>query len=146
MNSFNFYGAETGFLAHLLKLLKVGGQLCIGSEVLSCEFTPEQLSNPPFVYAFKLPSPNKEADVFRGDFLKQHTPSWWRDFFTASGLLDVETCYELDDAEATYQELVRYKYENNTDPFNVQICLDQLEWGHRNQSNKTLFVLCARKR
>jgi len=146
MNSFNFYGANPRFLAHLLKHLKPGGRLCIGSEVLSTEFTPDQLANPPFVYAFNLPPPNEHVNVFEGDFIKQHSPSWWRDFFQASGLVDVETCYELDDAEAIYQELVRYEYENNIDPFDVQICIDQLEWGHTHQPHKSLFVLCARKR
>ncbi len=146
MNSFNFYGAKPGFLAHLLRHLKAGGRLCIGSEVLSHEFTPEQIANPPFVYAFNLPPPNQDVNVFTGDFITQHTPGWWRDFFQASGLVDVETCYELDDAEAIYQELVRFEHENHTDPFDVQICLDQLEWGHAHQPHKSLFVLCARKR
>ncbi|HSB66264.1 MAG TPA: class I SAM-dependent methyltransferase [Anaerolineales bacterium] len=146
MNSFNFYGAKPGFLAHLLKHLKPGGRLCIGSEVLSVEFTPEQLVNPPFVYSFNLPPPNEHVNVFTGDFLTQHTPGWWQDFFQASGLMEVETCYELADAEAIYEELVRYEYENNIDPFDVQICLDQLDWGHTHAPHKSLFVLCARKR
>ena len=145
MNSFNFYGANPGFLAHLLKHLKPGGRLCIGSEVLSAEFTPEQLANPPFVYAFKLLPPNEQVDVFTGDFLKQHTPGWWRDYFQTSGLMDVETCYELEDAEEIYQELVRFEYENNIDLFDVQICLDQLEWGHTHQPHKSLFVCCTQK-
>ncbi len=38
------------------------------------------------------------------------------------------------------------EHENHTDPFDVQICLDQLEWGHAHQPHKSLFVLCARKR
>jgi SAM-dependent methyltransferase len=145
MNSFNFYGANPGFLAHLLKHLKPGRQLCLGSEVLSVEFTPAQLANPPFVYAFRLPPPNEHVDVFSDDFLKQHTPGWWQDFFQASGLLAMETCQELDDADVLYQELVRYEHENNIDPFDVQICLDQIEWGRDHQPRKTLFVLTARK-
>ncbi len=146
MNSFNFYGAEPGFLAHLLKHLKPGGRLCIGSEVLSVEFTPEQLANPPYVYAFNLPPPNEDVNVFEGDFIKQHSSGWWRDYLQDSGMLDVETCYELEDAEAIYQELVRYEYENNLDPFDVQMLLDQFEWGRAHQPHKSLFVLCARKR
>jgi len=145
MNSFNFYGANPGFLPHLLKHLRQGGRLCIGSEVLSAEFTPEQLANPPIVYAFNLPPPNEHVNVFEGDFIKQHTPGWWRDFFQASGLMDVETCFELEDAESIYQEMVRYEYENNVDPFDVQICLDQFDWGHAHQPHKSLFVLSARK-
>ncbi len=57
----------------------------------------------------------------------------------------METCYDLVGAEVIYQELVRYEYENNIDPFDVQICLDQLEWGHSHQPRKSLFVLAARK-
>jgi SAM-dependent methyltransferase len=146
MNSFNFYGAKPGFLGHLLKHLKPGGGLCIGSEVLSAEFTTQQLANPPFVYAFNLPPPNEHVNVFEGDFITQHTPGWWQAFFHDSGLVDVKSCYELEDAESIYQELVRYEYENNIDPFDVQICIDQLEWGHTHQPHKSLFVLAARIR
>jgi SAM-dependent methyltransferase len=146
MNSFNFYGGSPGFLDHLLKHLKSGGQLCLGSEVLSTEFTTEQIANPPYVYAFNLPPPNEHVNVFTGDFQKQHTPGWWRDLFESSGLLEVETCYALDDADVLYEELVRFEYENNIDPFDVQICLDQIAWGRVNQPRKSLFVLTAHKR
>jgi cyclopropane fatty-acyl-phospholipid synthase-like methyltransferase len=145
MNSFNFYGGNQAYLEHLHKHLKPGGQLCIGSEVLSTEFTPEQLANPPEVYAFRLPAPNEHVDVFAGDFVKQHTPGWWRDLFQNSGLLEVETCYELEDADLIYQELVRYEHEYQIDPFDVQICIDQLEWGRTHQPRKSLFVLTAHK-
>jgi SAM-dependent methyltransferase len=145
MNSFNFYGGNLGFLQHLLKHLKPGGQLCIGSEVLSAEFTEEQNANPPPVYAFRLPHPNEHVDVFKEDFSKQHTSDWWRDLFQSFGLLNVEYCHELADADVIYEELVRYEYEHNIDPFDVQICLDQIEWGRTHQPNKTLFVLTASK-
>ena len=145
MNSFNFYGGNVDFLKHLLKHLKPGGQLCIGSEVLSAEFTDGQMQTPPPVYAFKLPPPNEHVDVFEDDFRKQHTATWWRDLFQSSGLLQVEYCHELEDADVIYEELVRYEHEHNIDPFDVQICLDQIEWGRTHQPRKTLFVLTARK-
>jgi SAM-dependent methyltransferase len=143
MNSFNFYGGSLNFLKHLLKHLKPNGQLCVGSEVLSAEFTEEQTVNPPPVYAFRLPPPNEHVDVFQDDFKKQHTPGWWRDLFQSSGLLNVEHCRELEDAGVIYEELVRYEHEHQIDPFDVQICLDQIEWGRAHQLNKTLFVLTA---
>jgi cyclopropane fatty-acyl-phospholipid synthase-like methyltransferase len=145
MNSFNFYGGSVEFLHHLLKHLKAGGQLCLGSEVLSDEFTAEQLQNPPQVYAFQLPPPNEQVDVFEDDFKKQHTPQWWRDLFERSGLLQVEYCAEPDDADVLYEELVRYEYEHNLDPFDVEICLQQMDWGRTHRPRKTLFVLTARK-
>lgn len=145
MNSFNFYGGSRDYLHHVLKHLQPGGQICIGSEVLSAEFTDEQMKNPPPVYAFRLPPPNEHVDVFHDDFVKQHTPRWWWDLFASSGLVDVECCYELEDADIIYEELVRYEHENNIDPFDVQVCLDQIEWGRIHQPRKTLFVLTARK-
>jgi hypothetical protein len=41
---------------------------------------------------------------------------------------------------------VRYEYEHNLDPFDVEICLQQMEWGRTHRPRKTLFVLTARKR
>jgi hypothetical protein len=78
--------------------------------VLSDEFTAEQLQQPPHVYAFQLPPPNEYVDVFEDDFKKQHTPAWWRNLFEQSGLLDVEHCVEVDDADALYEELIRYEH------------------------------------
>ena len=146
MNSFNFYGGTTDFIQRLLTHLKPGGQICIGSEVLSSEFTEDQLANPPYVYAFQLPAPNEHVDVFEGDFKKQHTPAWWCSLFKSSGVLQVESCQEIEDADAIYEELVRYEHENNIDPFDVQICLDQIEWGRTHEPRKTLFVLTAKKK
>ena len=145
MNSFNFYGGSVDFLNHLLKYLKSGKQLCIGSEVLSAEFTREQITNPPPVYAFRLNPPNEHVHVFEDDFKKQHTPDWWQELFQSSGLLGVEHCHELRDADLIYEELVRYEHEHRIDPFDVQICLDQIEWGSTHQPRKTLFVLTAHK-
>jgi hypothetical protein len=138
MNSFNFYGDSVNYLQHLLKHLKPGGKICIGSEALTSEFTREQLESPPPVYAFKLPPPNEHVNVFEDDFKKQHTPGWWKDLFHSSGFLQVEDCHELEDADVIYKELVRYEHEQ-------QICLDQIEWGQTHQPRKTLFVLTARK-
>ena len=139
MNSFSFYGGSVDFLNHLLKHLKPDGQLCIGSGVLSAEFTQEQLANPPAVYGFRLPPPNEHIDVFEDDFKKQHTPGWWRDLFQTSGLLDVKYCHELEDADVIYEELVRYEHEHTIDPFDVQICIDQIEWGRVQQPPQNAF-------
>lgn len=145
MNSFNFYGGNVEFLRHLLRHLKPGGQLCIGSEVLTREFTPEEIQNPPHVYAFHLPPPHEHVDVFQGDFIKQHSPGWWRDFFENSGLLHVEYCEHLDDVAVLFEEMLRHEYELNLDPFNVQMCLQQMEWDHHHEPKRSLFVICARK-
>jgi hypothetical protein len=85
------------------------------------------------------------VDVFEGDFIKQHTPNWWRKLFENSGLLQVECCEELEDADVLYEELVRYEHEHNIDPFDVEMCIEQMAWGHANRPHKSLFVLAAHK-
>ena len=145
MNSFNFYGGNEGFLHHLLQHVRPGGQLCIGSEVLTDEFTEQQLQNPPYVYAFRLPPPNEHVDVFEGDFIKQHTPGWWRNLFESSGLLHVEICEHLEDAALLYEEMVHHNYMHNLDPFDLQICLQQMAWDRQNRSKRSLFVIGASK-
>jgi len=145
MNSFSFYGGSVGFLNHLLPHLRQNGQLCVGSEVLSDEFTPEQLTSPPAVYSFRLPPPNGSVDVFEDDFKKQHTPGWWEELFVRSGLLAVEQCCELEDAGLLYEDLVRYEHESGVDPFDVQISLQQIEWGKTHTPRKSLFTLTAHK-
>ncbi len=145
MNSFSFYGGSTGYLAHLLRHLKAGGVLCVGSEVLSDEFTEEQLRNPPHVYSFKLPPPNEGIDVFHDDFVKQHTAVWWRDLCVRSGLLEVLEYAELADADVLYEDMVLFEHEHGIDPFDVEICLEQIEWGRQHRPKKSLFTLTARK-
>jgi cyclopropane fatty-acyl-phospholipid synthase-like methyltransferase len=146
MNSFSFYGGSIDFLNHLLPHLKHHGQICIGSEVLSDEFTPAQLLDPPSVYSFRMPPPNEAVDVFEGDFKKQHTPKWWKELFERSGLLEVEQCGELEDADLLYEDLVRFEHEYEVEPFDVQISLQQIEWGRKNTPRKSLFVLTAHRR
>jgi SAM-dependent methyltransferase len=145
MNSFSFYGGDNKFLRHLLPHLKPGGQLCIGGEVLSDEFTREQLQNPPRVYAFKLPPPNDHVDVFADDFSRQHIPEWWRNLFDQSGMMQVEDCQFLDDADELYEDLVLFNIEHNLDPDDVAISIEQIEWGRTHTPHKSLFALVARK-
>jgi SAM-dependent methyltransferase len=145
MNSFSFYGGRIGFLQHLLKHLRGDGLLCIGSEVLSDEFTAAQLQDPPYVYSFKLPPPNENVDVFEDDFKKQHTPGWWKSLFESSGLLQVLSCQELADAEILYEDLVLYNIEHGLDPEDVEISIAQLEYGRQQRPHKSLFTITARK-
>jgi cyclopropane fatty-acyl-phospholipid synthase-like methyltransferase len=146
MNSFSFYGGSIEYLRHLLPHLTPGGILCVGSEVLTDEFTEDQLRNPPHVYSFRFPAPNEDVDVFEGDFKKQHTPAWWQELFQSSGLLDVLDCHELEDAGVLYEDMVLFEDEHRIDPFDVAICLEQIEWAiSGNRPQKSLFTITARK-
>lgn len=144
MNSFSFYGGSVEYARRIASHLKPGGILCIGSEVLSDEFTEEQLNNPPHAYAFRLPPPAGHVDVFEDDFKRQHTPGWWQNLLEAAGL-EVLDCHELEDADVLYEDLVLFEHQHGIDPFDVEICLEQIEWGRHNRPKKSLFTLTACK-
>jgi SAM-dependent methyltransferase len=143
MNSLSFYGGSGGFLRHLLVHLKPGGAFGVGGETLSEEFTPEQLAHPPEVYHYCLPG--TDTDVWENDFLKLHSPPWWEQLFTESGLLRVLACQELDDAEVLYEDLVLHQLAHDLDPDDTARSIAQIEWGRANRPRKTLFTIIARK-
>ena len=143
MNSFSFYGDNVAFIRRLMRYVKPGGQLCIGGQVLTAEFTAEQLQHPPLVYAFRLPPPADGVDIFADDFSKHHTPDWWRDLFASSGVLRVDYCEMLEDADVLYEEMVRDEHEHNTDPFDVAASLAQMAWKRDHAPRMSLFVLTA---
>jgi len=143
MNSLSFYGGSVEFLQHLLRHLKRGGQFVVGMETLNAEFSAEERRHPPAVFNYNLPPPDEQINVWDDDFSKMHSPPWWENLFKESGLLRVETCYELDDAEVLYEDLVKYQIEHNLDPADVQISIEQIEHGRLQCPAKTLFVLTA---
>jgi SAM-dependent methyltransferase len=143
MNSLSFYGGSVAFLGHLLKHLKQCGQFVIGMETLSAEFTPEERQNPPAVFNYNLPPPDDHINVWDGDFSKMHSPAWWQQLFQDSGLLQVESCLELEDAEILYEDLVKYQIEHDLDPADVRVSIQQIEYGRTHRPAKTLFALAA---
>jgi SAM-dependent methyltransferase len=145
MNSLSFYGGSVAFLRHLLKHLKVGGELCIGMETLSEEFAAEAYADPPPVYNYNLPPPDEDVNVWESDFSKMHSPPWWERLFKSSGLVQVNHCSELQDAAILYEDLVLYNIEHDLEPDDVIRSIAQLEYGRDNRPYKTLLVLTARK-
>lgn len=145
MNSLSFYGGSVGFLHHLLKHVKRGGQICVGMETFNQEFSPEGFSSPPPVFDYNLPSPHETVNVWEDDFSKMHSPPWWKHLFEKSGILEVEHCRELEDAAILYEDLVLYQIEHDLEPEDVRRSVAQLEYGRENRPYKTLFVLTARK-
>jgi SAM-dependent methyltransferase len=143
MNSLSFYGGNVGFLQHLVRHLKKGGEFVVGMETLNAEFSPEERQNPPAVFNYSLPPPYEHINVWEEDFSKMHSPPWWERLFWESRLLHVESCCEVDDAEVLYEDLVKYQIEHGLDPADVEVSIQQIEYGRSHRPAKTLFVLAA---
>jgi SAM-dependent methyltransferase len=143
MNSLSFYGGSVAFLQRLLVHLKPGGVFSVGSECFDAEFSPQEYKNPPDVFSWPHPS---GGNVWDDDFSKQHAPPWWRDLFQASGLLDVLTCYELEDGLILLEDQVLHNIVHGVDPEDTQMCIEQIEYGYTHSPHQTLFAIVARKR
>jgi SAM-dependent methyltransferase len=143
MNSLSFYGGSVAFLQHLVRHLQRGGQIVVGMETFNAEFSAEERRHPPGVFNYNLPPPNEQINVWEDDFSKMHSPPWWEDLFKESGLLRVDTCQELEDAEVLYEDLVKYQIEHDLDPADIQASIRQIEHGRFHRPAKTLFVLAA---
>ncbi len=146
MNSLSFYGGSVGFLQHLLKHLRRGCQFVMGMETFNAEFSMEERQNPPAVFNYNLPPPDEQINVWEDDFSKMHSPPWWEKLFRDSGLLGVESCDELEDAEVLYEDLVKYQIEHDLDPAEIRVSIQQIEYGRSHRPAKTLFVLAAVRR
>jgi SAM-dependent methyltransferase len=143
MNSLSFYGGSVGFLRRLLKHLKPQGMFCVGSECFDQEFTPEQATNPPEVFAWEHP---EGGSVWEGDFSRQHSPSWWADLFRSSGLLDVLICSELEDSLVLLEDKVLHDIVHDVDPQDTERTIAQIEYGRSHSPHQTLFRIAGQKR
>ena len=143
MNSFSFYGGNVDFLQHLLKHLRPGRRLCVGSECFNEEFTPQEAASPPKVFAWEFPS---GGNVWDGDFSKQHSPQWWADLFTDSGLLEVLQCWELEDSGPLLEDAVLYDIAHDIDPENAMRYIEQILYGYDNSPHESVFIITGRKR
>ena len=105
MNSLSFFGGDLDTISRLSSHLKVDGVFCVGGETLNCEFSEDQLENPPQVYNFA-------EGVWEDDFLKLHSPPWWENLFTQVDGLEVFHCEELPDGRVMYEDQIQNSQSN----------------------------------
>ena len=97
MDAIHYFGANSGFFSRLLALLKPGGRLVIGSPCFSHEFTSSQLAHMPCEY-------DDGTSLWPNEFSRYHSPSWWGDLISGTGLVTVTTCQELPDGIVLWED------------------------------------------
>lgn len=143
VNSLNFYGTDLEVIDRLARYLKPGGVFCSGGECLSEEFTPEQLANPPAVYAFAEP-------VWEEDFLTLHSPDWWARQFGDSEELRLVSCQELEDGQVFYEEQALVSEPEGYFGMNAEeareLEIRQIVYGREHEPYMTIHRLVARRK
>jgi SAM-dependent methyltransferase len=105
MDSIHYYGGTEAFWQHLLPHLKPGGRLCIGSPCFSEEFSAHALAHLPSVY-------DDGTDLWPREFSRYHSPSWWRDLLTNTGLVRNAVSEELEDGVIFWEDDVLYHLDH----------------------------------
>jgi SAM-dependent methyltransferase len=143
VNSLNFYGTDLEVIDRLARHLKPGGLFCSGGECLSAEFSPEQLADPPAVYAFGEP-------VWEEDFLTLHSPGWWARHIGGSRELQLESCQELEDGPVFYEEQALVSQPEGYFGLSAQeareLEIRQIAFGREHGPYMTIHLLVARRR
>ncbi len=120
MTCFHYFGANEGFLAHLLRYLKRGKRLSVSDTCFNQEVTGSEL---PDVY--RRVAPGNTFDSWQMETSKYHSPAWWRRLFEDSGIVNVVECVGLEDGPAMWEDKPAYDLErSNWDESKV----DQLQW------------------
>jgi len=143
MNSLSFFGGDVDSLRRLARYVKKGGAFVAGGECMSREFTEQEKRNPPEVYSFA-------EGIWEGDFLKLHSPAWWRELMTACGDLDVRECAELDDGVIMHEEKLAAApsraYLGMTEAEARDIEMRQVLYGREHDARMTVFLAATSRK
>ena len=143
INNLNFYGTDLAVVDRIPSHLKVGGVFCSGGECLNQEFSPEQIANPPGVYAFA-------EEVWRDDFLTSHSPGWWAEHMARSNLLELVSCEEVEDGPRFYEERALLSEPEGYFGMSPQearaLEIRQIEYGRQHGPYMTVYQLVARRK
>jgi SAM-dependent methyltransferase len=140
MDAIHYFGANPGFIPHLLRHLKPGGRLCIGSPCFNEEFDAAQLSNLPHEY-------DDGTRLWNEEFSKYHSPHWWADRFRETGLVTVLSVEELPDGVVMWEDEVLWNLERGPkSPEESLVDARQIAYGYNHRPYLTHFVLTVEAR
>jgi len=140
MDAIHYFGANSGFLAHLLGHLKPGGRVCIGSPCFNEEFDAATLHDLPQVY-------DDGTTLWNQEFSKYHSPHWWADLFQQTGLVNVLSVEELHDGVVMWEDEVLWNLERG-EKSDEESLVDarQIAYGYKHRPYLTHFVLTVESR
>lgn len=138
MDSLHYYGGRADFFQHLLRVLKPGGRLCIGSPCFNTEFTLEQLANLPAVY-------DDGTNLWPHEFSQYHSTAWWGKLVEETGLVTIEHCDEIADGVILWEDDVLFNLALFGDKLTAAKDAEQITFRQPGWPYLTHFVLAARK-
>jgi len=139
MQAFHGFGGSVPFLHHLLRHLKTGGRLAVGTTCFNEAVTRETL---PDVYRY--------TDGWNAEYEKYRWPAWWRALFEESGLVEVLECEELEDGVLFWEDDIVYGAEKAqwSEAYfqKSQWLIDHIVYGRDHRPYLTHFLATLEKR
>ena len=103
MTSFHYFGEDPAFVRHLLNYLKASGRLCVGNTCFNQEISSDQV---PQIYRTR--PPGNILDGWQSECSKYHSPGWWKELLSSTGMVRVVECVELEDGPIMWEDKLAY--------------------------------------
>ncbi len=134
MNAFHYFGGNEGFLKHLSKSLRKNGMICIGNTCFDRELNYNKI---PEVY----------KSSWKEEFSKYHSPSWWKELFTATRLFKEIDSKKMNNGQQLWEDELLYRIKKG-EMENVEADADEIMFGRNNKNYPylTVFILAAKKK
>ncbi|MFQ5527945.1 MAG: SAM-dependent methyltransferase [Thermoanaerobaculia bacterium] len=138
MQALHSFGGDAAVLRGLLEHLKPGGRFHVGG---TC-FDQEPADG-------KLPPIYSQTDGWDAEYSTYHSPSWWRELFLATGMVDVLECTELADGLVMWEDEILHHGESAgwTEAWhrNAKWLVDQVLFSRNHTPSLTHFVATLAK-
>ncbi len=139
MQALHSFGGDLGVLRSLLRHLKPGGRFHVGGTCFNQECGERGL---PAIYS--------QTDGWNAEYAKYHSPSWWRELFLATGMVEVLECSELDDGLVMWEdEILHHGERAGWSPEwnrNAKWLVDQVLFSRDHMPSLTHFVASFEKK
>ena len=104
LDAYQYFGTADLYLEYLARFLRPGGEIGIVCPAFRRELTSETV-------------PDYLAGLYReGGFHAFHTPAWWRNHWTKTGLVEVTCVDEPPEADAIWEEFIPHTREEEQTP------------------------------
>ncbi len=140
MDAIHYFGGSLEFMTKLLRTLKPGGCLGIGSPCFSREFFPEELGSLPNEY-------DNGTNLWPKEFSRYHSAAWWKDLVVKTEAMDFVKSNDLDDGVILWEDELAFNIEKwGWEEERANRDYSEISYGYNHSPYLTHFILTAKKK
>jgi SAM-dependent methyltransferase len=131
MNAYLYFGTDDLYLPYLARFLRSRGRICIAGPCYAKELTPDM-----------------PKELLEDESFAYHSPGWWENHFTKTGLVNVLLCREHLEGREFWLDMIRWIMEdsqNRGEPYPGFLLHDMVRLLSDQNRFITYFLLLAEK-